>query len=72
MQRSLPPKGTTLTFASTASTLKQLCAWLTKSAGTVAFGMEDGTVSIFGLIFGVAAALAGVTISFVVDRGCGG
>jgi hypothetical protein len=25
------------------------------SAGTVVFGMEDGTVSIFGLIFGVAA-----------------
>ncbi len=26
-----------------------------KSAGTIVFGMEDGTVSIFGLIFGVAA-----------------
>ncbi|HYA06230.1 MAG TPA: VIT1/CCC1 transporter family protein [Xanthobacteraceae bacterium] len=25
------------------------------SAGTIVFGMEDGTVSIFGLIFGVAA-----------------
>jgi len=72
MQRSLPPKGTALTFASTASTLKRLHAWLTKSAGTVAFGLQVGTVSIFGLIFGVAAALAGVTISIVVDRGCGG
>jgi vacuolar iron transporter family protein len=32
-----------------------LQASLIKSAGTVVFGMEDGTVSIFGLIFGVAA-----------------
>ncbi|HML07549.1 MAG TPA: VIT1/CCC1 transporter family protein [Xanthobacteraceae bacterium] len=33
--------------------------WLRRSfsnsAGTIVFGMEDGTVSIFGLIFGVAA-----------------
>jgi vacuolar iron transporter family protein len=28
------------------------------SAGTIVFGMEDGTVSIFGLIFGVAATTA--------------
>lgn len=28
---------------------------LANSAGTIVFGMEDGTVSIFGLIFGVAA-----------------
>jgi VIT1/CCC1 family predicted Fe2+/Mn2+ transporter len=28
---------------------------LVASAGTIVFGMEDGTVSIFGLIFGVAA-----------------
>ncbi|HEY3918209.1 MAG TPA: VIT1/CCC1 transporter family protein [Stellaceae bacterium] len=28
---------------------------LIASAGTVVFGMEDGTVSIFGLVFGVAA-----------------
>ena len=38
-----------------ASTLQRLHASLIKSAGTVVFGMEDGTVSIFGLIFGVAA-----------------
>jgi VIT1/CCC1 family predicted Fe2+/Mn2+ transporter len=38
-----------------ASTLRRLRSSLTKSAGTVVFGMEDGTVSIFGLIFGVAA-----------------
>ena len=28
----------------------------TDSAGSIVFGMEDGTVSIFGLVFGVAAA----------------
>ena len=27
------------------------------SAGTIVFGMEDGTVSIFGLVFGVAGRL---------------
>jgi VIT1/CCC1 family predicted Fe2+/Mn2+ transporter len=37
------------------STLARLKRSLTTSAGTVVFGMEDGTVSIFGLIFGVAA-----------------
>jgi vacuolar iron transporter family protein len=26
------------------------------SSGSIVFGMEDGTVSIFGLVFGVAAA----------------
>jgi vacuolar iron transporter family protein len=40
---------------SIASTLKRLRGSLTESAGTIVFGMEDGTVSIFGLIFGVAA-----------------
>jgi vacuolar iron transporter family protein len=38
-----------------ASRLKRLRGSLTESAGTIVFGMEDGTVSIFGLIFGVAA-----------------
>src|SRR5579863_2147678 len=38
-----------------ASRLKRLRGSLAESAGTVVFGMEDGTVSIFGLIFGVAA-----------------
>jgi vacuolar iron transporter family protein len=38
-----------------ASTLKRLRNSLADSAGTIVFGMEDGTVSIFGLIFGVAA-----------------
>jgi vacuolar iron transporter family protein len=38
-----------------ASMLQRLRSSLFKSAGTVVFGMEDGTVSIFGLIFGVAA-----------------
>src|SRR5208337_3645496 len=35
--------------------LPRLKRSLLASAGTVVFGMEDGTVSIFGLIFGVAA-----------------
>jgi vacuolar iron transporter family protein len=38
-----------------ASLLSRLKASLAASAGTVVFGMEDGTVSIFGLVFGVAA-----------------
>jgi vacuolar iron transporter family protein len=38
-----------------AKILKRLRGSLANSAGTVVFGMEDGTVSIFGLIFGVAA-----------------
>ena len=37
------------------STLQRLRASIVNSAGTIVFGMEDGTVSIFGLIFGVAA-----------------
>jgi VIT1/CCC1 family predicted Fe2+/Mn2+ transporter len=37
------------------ATLQRLRSSLNNSAGTVVFGMEDGTVSIFGLIFGVAA-----------------
>ena len=35
--------------------LQRLRGSLANSAGTIVFGMEDGTVSIFGLIFGVAA-----------------
>src|ERR1700733_741384 len=38
-----------------ATTLQRLRRSFADSAGTVVFGMEDGTVSIFGLIFGVAA-----------------
>ncbi len=37
------------------SMLPQLHRSFVNSAGTIVFGMEDGTVSIFGLIFGVAA-----------------
>ncbi|MGZ3599131.1 MAG: VIT1/CCC1 transporter family protein [Ktedonobacterales bacterium] len=32
---------------------------LVASAGNIVFGMEDGTVSIFGLVFGVAASARG-------------
>ncbi len=38
-----------------ASILQRLKQSLVSCAGTIVFGMEDGTVSIFGLIFGVAA-----------------
>jgi VIT1/CCC1 family predicted Fe2+/Mn2+ transporter len=41
-----------------ASILPRLKSSLDNSAGTIVFGMEDGTVSIFGLIFGVAATTA--------------
>ena len=37
------------------SIVQRLRASIVNSAGTIVFGMEDGTVSIFGLIFGVAA-----------------
>jgi vacuolar iron transporter family protein len=37
------------------SILQRLRSSFSNSAGTIVFGMEDGTVSIFGLIFGVAA-----------------
>jgi vacuolar iron transporter family protein len=37
------------------SAWQRLRSSIISSAGTIVFGMEDGTVSIFGLIFGVAA-----------------
>ena len=36
------------------SILRRLRHSFVNAAGTIVFGMEDGTVSIFGLIFGVA------------------
>jgi VIT1/CCC1 family predicted Fe2+/Mn2+ transporter len=39
----------------TGSILQRLRDSVVNAAGTIVFGMEDGTVSIFGLIFGVAA-----------------
>lgn len=38
-----------------ASASERLRRSFVNSAGTIVFGMEDGTVSIFGLVFGVAA-----------------
>jgi VIT1/CCC1 family predicted Fe2+/Mn2+ transporter len=38
---------------------------LIASAGTIVFGMEDGTVSIFGLIFGVAATTSSNAIVLI-------
>jgi vacuolar iron transporter family protein len=40
---------------SVGSLTARLRGSLIGSAGTIVFGMEDGTVSIFGLVFGVAA-----------------
>jgi VIT1/CCC1 family predicted Fe2+/Mn2+ transporter len=40
---------------SLASVRVRLKRSLVASSGTIVFGMEDGTVSIFGLVFGVAA-----------------
>jgi VIT1/CCC1 family predicted Fe2+/Mn2+ transporter len=40
---------------SNLSLWQRLTASFSASAGQVVFGMEDGTVSIFGLVFGVAA-----------------
>jgi len=53
-----------------AATLRRLHTSLVKSAGTVVFGMEDGTVSIFGLIFGVAATTS--STATVVIAGASG
>ena len=53
-----------------ASTLQRLRSSLTNSAGTIVFGMEDGTVSIFGLIFGVAATTSNsATVLIAAPRG---
>ena len=38
-----------------APAFQRLRSSFLESAGTIVFGMEDGTVSIFGLVFGVAA-----------------
>lgn len=43
------------TTAAEIAWLSRLKQSLIASAGTIVFGMEDGTVSIFGLVFGVAA-----------------
>jgi len=41
---------------SVASILQAVRTSFSASFGNVVFGMEDGTVSIFGLVFGVAAS----------------
>jgi hypothetical protein len=42
----------------TATLLSRVHGSFIASVGSIVFGMEDGTVSIFGLVFGVAAAAA--------------
>ncbi len=65
--------------------LQRLRRSFANSAGTIVFGMEDGTVSIFGLIFRVAATTsdpktvpiagasgaAAAAVSMLVDRSFG-
>ena len=53
-----------------AATWQRLRSSLVDSAGTIVFGMEDGTVSIFGLIFGVAATTS--STAAVVIAGASG
>jgi len=53
-----------------AATWQRLRSSLVNSAGTIVFGMEDGTVSIFGLIFGVAATTS--STAAVVVAGASG
>jgi vacuolar iron transporter family protein len=53
-----------------AATWQRLRNSLVNSAGTIVFGMEDGTVSIFGLIFGVAATTS--STAAVVIAGASG
>jgi hypothetical protein len=48
--------------------LLQRSSGCVKSAGTVVFGMEDGTVSIFGLIFGVAATTTSTQTVVIAGR----
>jgi VIT1/CCC1 family predicted Fe2+/Mn2+ transporter len=50
-----PQRGDGANIMTTGSTWQRLHRSIINSAGTIVFGMEDGTVSIFGLIFGVAA-----------------
>jgi VIT1/CCC1 family predicted Fe2+/Mn2+ transporter len=53
-----------------AATWQRVRSSLVNSAGTIVFGMEDGTVSIFGLIFGVAATTS--STAAVVIAGASG
>ena len=53
-----------------AATWQRLRSSMVNSAGTIVFGMEDGTVSIFGLIFGVAATTS--STAAVVIAGASG
>jgi VIT1/CCC1 family predicted Fe2+/Mn2+ transporter len=55
---------------SIASALDRLKRSFIASAGTIVFGMEDGTVSIFGLIFGVAATTSN-SVAVLIAGGSG-
>jgi VIT1/CCC1 family predicted Fe2+/Mn2+ transporter len=49
----------TAVTGSTETLAQKIKDSLLASAGNIVFGMEDGTVSIFGLVFGVAASAPG-------------
>ena len=44
------------------SLVQAIKASFSDSVGDIVFGMEDGTVSIFGLVFGVAASAPNSTL----------
>ena len=85
-EKNAPDKTNTLTKLDTGnkSLWQRIAKSFTDSIGDIVFGMEDGTVSIFGLVFGVAssttsssaallagataAALAGFLIGKLVTR----
>src|SRR5262245_22854375 len=52
------------------SILERVRRSFSNSVGTIVFGMEDGTVSIFGLIFGVAATTT-ETKTVLIAGACG-
>ena len=70
-EKNAPDKTKTPTKQDTGknSLRQRIAKSFTDSIGDIVFGMEDGTVSIFGLVFGVASSttsssavlLAGVT-----------
>jgi VIT1/CCC1 family predicted Fe2+/Mn2+ transporter len=55
---SFSRKTTYMAVPSVASILQAVRISFSASFGNVVFDMEDGTVSIFGLVFGVAASAA--------------
>src|ERR1700722_14299204 len=69
--RNNPPRvGLERTPMTIGTELSRLFASLRASAGTIVFGMEDGTVSVFGLVFGVAATTSS-SVAVLADGASG-